>query len=147
MGKTVTTLQSQLEALIKAPSPAAPSSRIFCNEGKTELRQATATSRTPPWLPSGWGCRDRRLSRLRAECCKTTAARRRARRFPRCRCLASLMLPSWYAISSGIYLGRDSSVLAGTTRMNRSRFFDSAILANRRLGPRAPSTFTIRVHS
>ena len=26
---------------------------------KTELRQATSASRTPPWLPSGWGCRDR----------------------------------------------------------------------------------------
>jgi hypothetical protein len=52
MGKTVKTLQSQLEALIKAPSPAAPSSRIFCNEGKTELRQATSASRTPSWLPS-----------------------------------------------------------------------------------------------
>src|SRR5437016_8783684 len=23
----------------------------------------TAASRTPPWLPSGWGCRGRRLSR------------------------------------------------------------------------------------
>jgi hypothetical protein len=24
---------------------------------------ATAASRTRPWLPSGWGCRGRRLSR------------------------------------------------------------------------------------
>src|SRR5713101_4850519 len=25
-------------------------------------RHSTAASRTPPWLPSGWGCRGRRLS-------------------------------------------------------------------------------------
>jgi serine/threonine protein kinase len=27
------------------------------------LRPLIAASRTPPWLPSGWGCRGRRLSR------------------------------------------------------------------------------------
>jgi hypothetical protein len=26
------------------------------------LEAATSASRTPPWLPSGWGCRGRRLS-------------------------------------------------------------------------------------
>ena len=31
---------------------------------KTEHRQATSGSRTPLWLLSGWGCRDRRLSRV-----------------------------------------------------------------------------------
>jgi len=29
---------------------------------KTELRQATSASRTPPRLPSGWGCRGRLLT-------------------------------------------------------------------------------------
>src|SRR5713101_7967818 len=28
-------------------------------------RHSTSASRTPPWLPSGWGCRGRRLSRGR----------------------------------------------------------------------------------
>jgi len=32
---------------------------------ETELFLAIASSRTPPWLPSGWGCRGRRLSRGR----------------------------------------------------------------------------------
>jgi len=30
-----------------------------------ESHPATAVSHTPPWLPSGWGCRGRRLSRER----------------------------------------------------------------------------------
>jgi len=29
---------------------------------KARFLFTTAASRTPPWLPSGWGCRDRRLS-------------------------------------------------------------------------------------
>jgi len=35
----------------------------FQSPKSEQLRQATAASRTPPWLPSGWGCRGRRLSR------------------------------------------------------------------------------------
>jgi hypothetical protein len=44
-------------ALVKNAFSAA---RSLKNE---QLRQATLASRTPPWLPSGWGCRGRRLSR------------------------------------------------------------------------------------
>src|SRR6266566_2842545 len=29
---------------------------------KTLVGRVIAISRTPPWLPSGWGCQDRRLS-------------------------------------------------------------------------------------
>src|SRR5438445_12049029 len=37
---------------------------IFAHEGlKYRTSGVTATSRTPPWLASGWGCRGRRLSR------------------------------------------------------------------------------------
>jgi len=41
---------------------------FFCNEGVSHLKtmgKLTSASRTPPWLPSGWGCRGRRLSRGR----------------------------------------------------------------------------------
>src|SRR5437667_5286826 len=39
---------------------------IFAHEGlKYRTSGVTATSRTPPWLPSGWGCRDRHLSTTR----------------------------------------------------------------------------------
>src|SRR5437667_4891782 len=50
----------------------------------------TATWRTPPWLPSGWGCRDRRLSRASESLCRQRESSRGRHRRPR---LARLWTP------------------------------------------------------
>src|SRR5438445_12976588 len=40
---------------------------------KTLVVRVIAISRTPPWLPSEWGCRDRRLSKERRSLGKVRA--------------------------------------------------------------------------
>src|SRR6266568_4112988 len=54
---------AKIASSMRIPATETQSRRFQPRSLKTELRQATAASRTPPWLASGWGCRGRHLSR------------------------------------------------------------------------------------
>src|ERR1700723_219968 len=52
------------------------------SDAKRTWQGITAAWRTPPWLPSGWECRDQRLSLVRGNLCRRRVLGRGRRRHP-----------------------------------------------------------------